>query len=139
MNTSNVAALAKASYDHQSLADSDSGEKAWNVHVTVIHVPIHIGCFLQAPTSVIGNGDTSNGVSDPGSNHAGCCSAFTLASPACARIFPLRRCDLQGGGGQGVSAAMISAAGAAERNGSEGVDGKISAEDVPREERLRYR
>lgn len=57
-------------------------------------------------------------------------------------MFPLRRCDWEGGGGAGAGAALFAAAAAVEGGGGArggGRDGRVSAEDVPREERLRYR
>lgn len=63
-----------------------------------------------------------------------------MASPACARVFPLRRCDWEGGGGSGAGAALFAAAAGVEGSRAEGgTEGRISADEVPSEERLRYR
>lgn len=99
-----------------------------SVLVTIVHSPLHMGCFFQSPA--IGSTTSSRG-----------CSAFSLASPACARVFPLRRCDWEGRGGGGAGAALFAAAAAVEGSGGGdgATEGHVSAEEVPREERLRYR
>lgn len=129
-----------------SSSSSSFSPHASDVMVTVTHSPLHVGSFFQAPAPSGGR----RGRAERGSCH---CSAFTLASPACARVFPLRRCDLVGGGGAGAGAALFSAAAAeASRGGlgggggvggggAGGLDGGLllSAEDVPMDERRRYR
>lgn len=132
--------------------DSAASHPPENVLVSVVHSPIHIGCVLQAPASLSGDEATTDpkvaaagrghhGVptAAAGGGHMGQCSVFTLASPTCARLFPLRRCDLEGGGGEGAGAALLSAAAAVEGGERQGAEGRVSAEDVPRNERLRYR
>ncbi|CAN0536670.1 unnamed protein product, partial [Ectocarpus sp. 12 AP-2014] len=70
------------------------------VLVTIKHSPLHVGCFFQASTTSTSDGGSSVDVDQPldaeGQQRKGC-SAFSLASPACARVFPLRRCDWEGG------------------------------------------
>ncbi|CAM9517687.1 unnamed protein product, partial [Ectocarpus fasciculatus] len=116
------------------------------VVVTIKHSPLHVGCFFQttSTTSTSSGGGSSVNVDQTldseGQRREGC-SAFSLASPACARVFPLRRCDWEGGGGGGAGAALFAAAAAVDGGG--GGDGEtrghVSTEEVPREERLRYR
>ncbi|CBN74503.1 hypothetical protein Esi_0028_0118 [Ectocarpus siliculosus] len=114
------------------------------VLVTIKHSPLHVGCFFQASTTITSGGGSSVDVDQPldsqGQHQKGC-SAFSLASPACARVFPLRRCDWEGGGGGGAGAALFAAAAAVEGGGGGGGEtrGHVSAEEVPRGERLRYR
>ncbi|CAM9353211.1 unnamed protein product, partial [Ectocarpus sp. 13 AM-2016] len=114
------------------------------VLVTIKHSPLHVGCFFQASTTSTSGGGSSVDVDQPldaeGKQRKGC-SAFSLASPACARVFPLRRCDWEGGGGGGAGAALFAAAAAVEGGGGGGGEtrGHVSAEEVPRGERLRYR
>lgn len=105
-----------------------------NISVTVIYSPLHMGCFLQPTTGRNNNPPRSNADAD----EQKACVAFSLASPMCSRVFPLRRCDWEGAGGDGAGAALFAAA--AEGGAGEGsLDGRMSAEAVPREERLRYR
>lgn len=115
---------------------------AFEVMVTVIHSPLHVGCFLQFPAPPIPEIEAAPAPVVDDRCH---CSVFTLASPACAKVFPLRRCDLEGGGGGGAGAALLAAAAArgGRGGGSAGRESGggllLSAEDVPKEERLRYR
>lgn len=114
------------------------------VLVTIKHSPLHVGCFFQASTTSTSGGGSSLDADQPldseGQRRRGC-SAFSLASPACARVFPLRRCDWEGGGGGGAGAALFAAAAAVEGGGGGGGEtrGHVSAEEVPRGDRLRYR
>jgi len=127
-----------------------------SVLVTIVHSPLHVGCFFQpSPTknasTSISNAHSKGQSHAPNSaqqqqqqqqqQHQQGCSAFSLASPACAQVFPLRRCDWEGGGGGGAGAALFAAAAAVEGGGGgRGSDeGHVSAEEVPREERLRYK
>lgn len=114
-----------------------------DVLVTVFHSPLHVGCFFQAPPFTNSStGSSYSGAVEVAAAGDGChCSAFTLASPVCAKVFPLRRCDLEGGGGGGAGAALFAAAAVGGSKGrGDGLDGGLlSAEDVPKEERLRYR
>lgn len=109
-----------------------------SVLVTIVHSPLHVGCFFQSPA--IRSTDPVITGTSPVYQQKGC-SAFALASPGCARIFPLRRCDWEGAGGGGAGAALFAAAAAAEGGGARdsSAEGHVSAEEVPREERLRYR
>lgn len=120
------------------------GDASPSVSVAIMHSPLHLGCFFQPPTA-----RTTNSL-NPTPGQTACpdhddqqqgCSAFSLASPACARVFPLRRCDWEGGGGGGAGAALFAAAAAVEGGGGGdgGGGGHASAEEVPREERLQYR
>ncbi|CAM9703344.1 unnamed protein product, partial [Laminaria digitata] len=115
-----------------------------SVIVSVMHSPLHIGCFLQS--TVPGNSDSREqprrSQAQAGGGQVERCCAFSLASPACARVFPLRRCDWGGGGGGGAGAALFAAAAAVEGGGGAGEGsavGRVSAEEVPQEQRLRYR
>lgn len=103
-----------------------------DVLVAVIHSPLHIGCFLQPPTAG----------SSVKTQEQQRCPSFSLSSPACAGVFPLRRCDWgqARGTGAGAGAALFSAAAAVEgREGDRSAEGGVSAEEVPRDERLRFR
>lgn len=109
-----------------------------SVLVTIVHSPLHMGCFFQAPAIRSTNPAITR--ASPAQQQKGC-SGFSLASPSCARVFPLRRCDWEGRGGGGAGAALFAAA-AAVKGGGGGdgsTEGQVSAEEVPREERLRYR
>lgn len=118
--------------------DSPVSKPPQDVLVTVIHSPIHMGSLLQAPAPRDRNARVTT-TGSPSAEHRGRCSAFALSSPACARVFPLRRCDLKGGGGEGAGAPLLAAAAGADGAGTQGRDGLVTAEDVPREERLRFR
>ncbi len=119
-----------------------------SVLVTIVHSPLHVGCFFQ-PSPTKDTSTNTGGILSQGHSDAPCleqkqqkgCSAFSLASPACAHVFPLRRCDWEGGGGGGAGAALFAAAAAVEGAGGGGrrAEGHVSAEEVPREERLRYK
>ena len=101
------------------------------VLVSVLHSPLHMGCFLQCPPCP----NRPTDYEEQGERQR--CPAFSLAGPACAGTFPLRRCDIGGIGGAG--AALLSAAGVVEGKGEGISEGRILAEEVPRDERLRYR
>lgn len=100
------------------------------VIVSVVHSPLHMGCFLRCPPSPGGYS-----VRD----EPQICPAFSLANPACAGTFPLRRCDVGGVRASEVG-ELLAAAASVEGEGGDGIsEGRISAEEVPRDERLRYR
>lgn len=109
-----------------------------SVLVTIVHSPLHVGCFFQPPAT----SQRQSSYSEQQTQHQPKgCSAFSLASPACARTFPLRRCDWEGRGGAGAGAALFAAAAAVEGGGGGdgSTEGQVSAEEVPKDERLRYR
>lgn len=112
-------------YDHLRHHDPSS-----EVLVSVLHSPLHMGCFFRCPPS-------SGGYSVR--DEPQICPAFSLANPACAGTFPLRRCDVGGVGASEVG-ELLAAAASVEGEGGDGtLEGRISAEEVPRDERLRYR
>ena len=112
-----------------------------SVLVTIVHSPLHVGCFFQPPATRNTARRQESSYSQQQTQHHRGCSAFSLASPACARVFPLRRCDWKGRGGGGAGAALFAAAAAVEGDGGGdgSTEGEVSAEEVPKEERLRYR
>lgn len=112
-----------------------------SVLVTIVHSPLHVGCFFQPP-GASGTVQRQSPYSEQQTQQQQKgCAAFSLASPACARVFPLRRCDWVGRGGAGAGAALFAAAAAVEGGGGGdgSTEGHVSAEEVPTEERLRYR
>ena len=108
-----------------------------SVLVTIVHSPLHVGCFFQPPSTPL----KQSSYSEHQTQQQQGCSAFSLASPACSRTFPLRRCDWEGRGGAGAGAALFAAAAAVEGGGGgdSSTEGHVSAEEVPKDERLRYR
>lgn len=117
-----------------------------SVLVSIVHSPLHMGCFFQSPATRSTNPAITP--TNPAEKQSPCveqqqqlCSAFSLASPRCAQVFPLRRCDWAGRGGGGAGAALFAAAAAVEGGGGGdgSTEGQVSAEEVPRDERLRYR
>lgn len=113
---------------HNHLHHDDPPAK---VLVSVVHSPLHMGCFLRCPPSPGGYYSVRD--------EPQICPAFSLANPTCAGTFPLRRCDVGGVRASEVG-ELLAAAASVEGEGGDGIfEGRISAEEVPRDDRLRYR